>query len=101
MSLYAVVAQSDTMLVNSSTLHRPDDHARNLDASHCAPIALLWTLHDFLSSRCDFPCRSREQVDGGTHDVRQTAHEWRIGLPLLMTKRDGVGGPSVCYFGSS
>ena len=71
MSLYAVVAQSDTMLIISSTFHRPDDHVRNPDASHCAAIALLSTLDDFLSSKCDFPCHSREQVDGGTHDGTQ------------------------------
>ena len=71
MSLYAVVAQSDTTLVSSVTFRRPDDHARKIPTPLIGPPSLSYGPSMAFCLQGATTCRSREQVGGGTHDGTQ------------------------------
>ena len=71
MSLYAVVAQSETMLVSSVTFRRPDDHARKFPTPLIGPPSFSYGPSNASCRQGATTCCSCEQVGGGTHDGTQ------------------------------
>ena len=92
MSLYAVVAQSDTTLLSSVTFRRPDDHARNTPTPLIGPPSLSYGPSMASCRQGAATCRSREQVGGGTRDGTQRPTN---DASVLVTEWDDVEGRVV------